>query len=119
MGGGHQFEIEAMREKKKVVQPIWAGIGCLMIVGLTTGGYLLGGWLITANSQKGWIALPAELAWPPQNPFLLVKLGLALIVLLIGSAAISIVYVLINPPKPGKFDVTDSSIFPPPPKRRK
>jgi hypothetical protein len=26
---------------------------------------------------------------------------------------------LINPPKPGKFDVIDPSIFPPPPRRMK
>jgi hypothetical protein len=48
---------------------------------------------------------------------LLVKLSFALLMLLIGSTLISIVYVIIRPPKPGKYDVIDPSIFPPTPHR--
>jgi phage shock protein PspC (stress-responsive transcriptional regulator) len=117
MGAGHQFEIDAMREKKKAIHPAWVAVGCFTLVGLTTAGYLLAGWFIAANSVNGWIPLPRELAGPPQSPYLLIRLALALIVLLFGSAVFSIVYTLINPPKPGKYDVIDPSIFPPPPKR--
>jgi len=119
MGGGHQFEIESMRDKKKEIHPAWSAIGCFIVAGLTTGGFLLGGWFVTANAEANWIALPAELAWPSQSPFLLLKLAFALIALLIGSTVISIAYVLVHPEKPGKFDVKDSSIFPPAPRRRR
>ncbi|MGB7537905.1 MAG: hypothetical protein WBM17_05145 [Anaerolineales bacterium] len=119
MGAGHQFEIEAMRDKKKTLHPAWAGVGCFILVGLTTLGYFLGDWFVGANSQAGWIPIPREWAWPAQSPFLLIKLASALLVLLLGSTLISIAYNLINPPKPGKFDVTDASIFPHPPRRRK
>jgi hypothetical protein len=119
MGAGHQFEIESMKQAKKTLHPAWAGIGCFLLVGLSIVGYLVGEWFLSVNAQRGWIPMPAELAWPAQNPFLLVKLGIALIVLLIGSTAISIVYTVLHPPKPGKFDVIDASIFPPPPRRRR
>jgi len=119
MGGGHEFQIEAMRDKKKPIHPMWAGVGCFMLVGLSTAGYLLGTWFITANGKQGWILLPSELAVPPENPFLFIKLSFALIVVLLGSAILSILYVVIHPPKPGRFDVIDASIFPPMPKRRK
>jgi hypothetical protein len=119
MGAGHQFEIESMKDKKKVVHPAWVAVGCFTVVGLSAAGYLLGEWFLRANTKEGWMPLPAELAWPPQNPFILMKLAFALIVLLLGSTIFSIVYTVINPPKPGKYDVLDASIFPPPPKRRK
>lgn len=70
-------------------------------------------WFISADQRHGWIALPEE------KFFLFFKLGFALIALLIGSALFSIVYGVIHPPKPGKYDVTDTTIFPPPPRRRK
>jgi hypothetical protein len=118
MGAGHQFEIEGMRDRKKILHPVWSAVGCFTLAGLTTLGYFLGDWFIGANSQAGWIPLPREWAWPAESPYLLVKLITALLVLLLGSTLISIVYTMVNPPKPGKFDVTDATIFPPPPRRR-
>ena len=117
MGAGHSFEIDSMKQKKKAIHPAWSAIGCFIVVGLTTAGYFLGNWFVSANAEAGWIPLPAELAWPAQSPFLLVKLSFALLMLLIGSTLISIVYVIIRPPKPGKYDVIDPSIFPPTPHR--
>ena len=119
MGMGHEFNIESMREKKNEIHPAWVGIGCILVVGLGALGYFLGNWFIISNAQSGWIALPIEWAAPAENPYLIVKLIFALFTLLIGSALISILYTLINPPKPGKYDVTDPSILPPPPRRRK
>jgi hypothetical protein len=117
MGAGHQVSIDSMQEKKNQINPAWAAVGCFTLVGLTVVGYLLGEWFVVANSTAGWIALPREWAWPAQSPFIIIKLAAALLTFLIGSTIISIVYTLINPPKPGKYDVIDPSIFPPPPKR--
>jgi hypothetical protein len=119
MGGGHQYEIEAMRNQKKPLHPAWVAVGCFSLVGLSTIGYLLGSWFIEADQKNGWIALPQEYALPASNPYLIIKLGIALIVVMFGSALFSIIYGVLNPPKPGKYDVTDSTIFPPPPKRRR
>jgi hypothetical protein len=94
-------------------------VGCFTIAGLSSAGYLLGNWFITADQKNGWMALPPEFAIPASNPYLIIKLAFALVVLLLGSAFVSVLYGVINPPKPGKFDVTDSTIFPPPPRRRK
>jgi len=119
MGVGHQFEMETMRDKKKFIHPAWAAVGCFSLVGLTAAGYFLGEAFLRANNEAGWIPLPQEWAWPPQNPYLIVKLATALFTFLIGTTVFSIAYTLINPPKPGKFDVIDPSIFPPPPRRMK
>jgi hypothetical protein len=119
MGAGHQFEIESMRDKKKPVHPAWVAVGCFTIVGLSAVGYLLGDWFVKADQEKAWIYLPAEFALPASNPYLIVKVAFALVMVLLGSALISVIYGIVNPPKPGKYDVTDSTIFPPPPRRRK
>ena len=117
MGAGHQFNIDAMRQQRKQIHPAWAGVGCFLVGGLSAAGYLLGSWFVSANADAHWIPLPRELAWPEQNPFLLIKVAFAVISLLLGSTIFSIVYVIIRPPKPGRFDVIDPSIFPPPPRR--
>jgi hypothetical protein len=119
MGAGHQFEIDSMKQRKKEIRPVWSAVGCFIVTGLTTGGYLLGSWFVSANKEANWIPLPPELAWPAQNPYVLLKLAFALLMLLIGSTAISIVYVLFRPIKPGKYDVIDPSIFPPTPRRNR
>jgi hypothetical protein len=119
MGAGHQFEIEAMRDKKKPLHPAWAAVGCFTVVGLSSAGYLLGNWFIAADQKNGWIALPPEYALPASNPYLIIKVAFGLIMLLLGSALISIVYGVLHPPKPGKYDVTDTTIFPPAPRRKK
>ncbi len=119
MGAGHQFEIAAMRDKKKPLHPVWVAVGCITLIGLSGVGYLLGDWFVKADLQKGWILLPREYALPASDPYLVIKLAVALLVVLIGSALISIIYGIVNPPKPGKYDVTDSTIFPPAPRRKK
>jgi Na+/proline symporter len=119
MASGHQFEIDSMRDKQKPLHPIWRGIGCILLVGLMSLGYLFAGWFLETNKSTGWIRIPAEFSFPPAEPYLFIKLILAFIFLLLSTAAITLIYALVHPPKPGKFDVIDPSIFPPPPKRRK
>ncbi len=119
MPTGHQFEMESMKEKEKTLHPIWRGVGCILLAGLMSLGYLLAGWLMAANKNAGWIRIPTEFAWPPAEPYLFFKLILAFVFLLLSTAVIAIVYALVHPTKPGRFDVIDPSIFPPPPKRRK
>jgi hypothetical protein len=89
------------------------------LVGLLSLGYLIAGWFIEANRSGHWVRIPAELAFPPAEPYLFIKLALAFIFLLLSTAVITIIYTLVHPTKPGKFDVIDPSIFPRPPKRRK
>jgi lysylphosphatidylglycerol synthetase-like protein (DUF2156 family) len=119
MGAGHTYEMESMKEKKKTIHPLWIGAGCLMVIGFIFAGYILAGWFIEANAKSHWIVIPPEFAWPPFSPYLLFRFVIGVFVLLLGSAAVTLVYSLVNPIKPGKYDVTDPSIFPPPPKRMK
>ena len=119
MTGGHQFEIDRMKDRKQPLKPIWVGVGCILLSLLMGAGYLIAGWLMDANNEAHWIRIPGELAWPPDEPYLLLKLLLAFVFLLFSMAAITLVYALIHPDKPGRFDVRDPSIFPPPPRQRK
>jgi len=86
--------------------------------GLTAAGCLLGGWFVAADAKERWLPLPPELAWPPQNPYLIIKPAFALILFLFGSAVISTVYVIVRPQKTGRFDAIDPSIFPIPPSEK-
>jgi hypothetical protein len=119
MPTGHQFEINSMKDRQKPLHPAWTGIGCILVAVLMGVGYLGAGWFMSMNNAAGWIRIPKEFAFPPAEPYLFFKLVLAFVFLLISTAVITLVYALVRPQKPGRFDVIDPSIFPPPPKRRK
>jgi len=93
-------------DKPKQVQlhPIWRGIGCLTLVGLLTGGFLAAAWFIPANFEQGWIFIPAVLNGPSQSPWLYAKLIFAILFAALGFAALTLIYGLVNPIKPGEFD---------------
>jgi hypothetical protein len=118
MPSGHQFEIQKMKSQQKPLHPAWTGVGCILVAGLMGLGYLVAGWFLAANNDAHWVHVPREFAFPPAEPYLFFKLILAFVFLLFGTAAITLIYAIVHPTKPGKFDVTDPSIFPRPPKRR-
>lgn len=107
-----QFEEE--REARKTLNPIWRGVGCIMIVLLAVFGYYLAHWFYTQNLVENWIYLPPELIWPSFASFLgdglLFKLIFAGLAMLIGYAILSFIYAIAFPIQPGELDM-------PPPKR--
>jgi quinol-cytochrome oxidoreductase complex cytochrome b subunit len=116
---GHQYEIDAMKDKEKPLHPLWTGVGCILMVALVALGYLAADLVIRADMDANWFPLPVQLAFPAQYPYMPIKIMAAVLVLLLGSALISLIYSVIFPRKPGRFEVTDPSIFPPPPRTRR
>jgi hypothetical protein len=105
---------ERERESRKTLNPIWRGVGCILVVVLAVLGYILANWFYTQNLVEKWIYLPPELIWPSFAPFLgdgvLFKLIFAGLSMILGYAIVSFVYAIAFPIEPGELDV-------PPPKR--
>ncbi|MBI4770315.1 MAG: hypothetical protein HY784_07895 [Chloroflexi bacterium] len=105
-------------QPKKGLNPVWRGVGCLLLVILTGGGFLGAGWFVQANYTHGWIYLPPELAQPLvtlppglpaplywlSQPWLGVKLVIAVLVAVLSFAILTVAYGVVNPIRPGKFD---------------
>ncbi|HSR47808.1 MAG TPA: hypothetical protein VLL77_07440 [Anaerolineales bacterium] len=102
-----QHEIE--REKKKRINPIWRGVGCLLMVILAMGGYLFSNWFIVQNDYYQWLYLPQEVVRPSFAPWLppgiLINLSVAVLFLIFTYLTISIVYAIAFPIKPGEYDL--------------
>jgi hypothetical protein len=107
------------REKKKEINPIWRGIGCVLIVVLTGGGYLFADWFLHQNEVNDWFALPQTLIdisflpWLPSG--LILKLAVAMVFFIISFGLINLVYAILFPIQPGKYD---SPPLKPPPRRK-
>jgi hypothetical protein len=99
------FQLREQDPNKKPLHPMWTGVGCVLVSAFMVAGYFLADWFLEANKGGRWIAIPPEFAWPDVAPYLLVKLAVGAMVLLLGSAFVSIVFAIVNPPKPGKYDV--------------
>lgn len=105
------------RDREKELNPVWRGVGCVLVVLLGLAGYLLAGWFLTANQQNAWIYLPPALYYPPYVPSFvppgtILKLAIALLVMVLGYGILSFVYAIMFPIQPGETDV-------PPLKRRR
>lgn len=100
---------EREREIKKRRNPIWRGVGCVLLVLLAMAGYFVSGWFFVANAQQQWIYLPPGIMVIPFAPWLprgmLAQLFVALVVVLFGYAFLSFLYAIFFPIKPGETDV--------------
>ncbi len=52
---------EREREAKRRMNPIWRGIGCVLLAALAIAGYLAAGWFLQQNAAQSWVYLPPEL----------------------------------------------------------
>ncbi len=114
----YQFSDRATREAlRKQINPVWRGIGCLLILALSVSGYLFAGWFLRANAQNGWIYIPPEVIRPPYislilPPGLLFQVVVAALFMLLSFGLLSFFYALFFPKQPGEKDV-------PTPRRRR
>lgn len=96
------------------MNPVWRGVGCLLLVILALAGYAFANWFLTANLENGWVFIPNEAMNPPFLPAwlfpylgggMMVKLISGLLFVLLGYGILSISYAILFPIKMGETDV--------------
>lgn len=112
--------LDEEREQRKQLDPMWRGIGCIIIVVVVAGGYLLATWFMRENIVQNWIHIPSEAYFPQIHPLidpyigkgLLVRLTVAGLAMIFAFGIITFVYAMAFPIQPLEHDVG-------PPSRRK
>jgi hypothetical protein len=99
---------EKERLKRKQINPIWRGIGCVLIIGLSVGGYFFADWVFYQNDIHNWFSLPGYIIDIPFLPWLpsgiLLKLGVALVFMVVSYGVMSLLYAILFPIQPGECD---------------
>ena len=103
---------ERERQEAKRMNPVWRGVGCLLIVAIGVLGYLFANWFLFQNSINKWVFLPAEVI-NPNIPVVggllaggnLVRLVVAMLFLLFAFAFMNFFYAIFFPVKPGEHDL--------------
>lgn len=112
-GGSRVREGEVDR---KNLHPIWRGVGCIFLLLLTVGGFMLGNYLLEIGffQQVMKMPIPRGYRWYPIEGLPgvpLVQLGAMVVVDILGFSLITLIWSFLNPPKLGKYDA-------PPPQRK-
>ena len=115
-----QFQQSQQMKPKQQMNPIWRGVGCIILLALAIGGYLAAGFLLDLNQHDPFLpfAVPANFSvviikgLPAVPGRVLVQLGAMVLVDIFAYAFLVIIYGIINPPRLGPQDA-------PPPERRK
>jgi hypothetical protein len=101
---------EEKRAARRRMNPIWRGVGCVMIVVITLAGYIFSGWFLRANIENAWIYVPPELYRPaflpsivPAGAFL--QAAVALVFMLFAFAFINFFYAIFFPIQKDETDV--------------
>jgi hypothetical protein len=106
----HSRAREAQKDKQ-AVHPVWRGVGCVFLVLLTVGSFVLAGYLF----EKGYVAqllrvnIPLGGYWTPVGGvhiprIWIVQAGVALAVDLLGFSVVTMIWAMLNPPKLGPTD---------------
>ncbi|MBI4771271.1 MAG: hypothetical protein HY784_12900 [Chloroflexi bacterium] len=91
--------------KAKTVNPIWRGVGCLILVLLTVGGYWLAGYLIGLNLVPLPTDIDIHLGKSLTVPGRLVLQVMATAFLdILAYGVMVVVWAIINPPKKSPLD---------------
>ncbi len=100
---------EREREAKRRMNPIWRGVGCVLLAALAVSGYLAAGWFLQQNAQQGWVYLPPVIMNIPYLTFLptgiVVQLFIAFVFMLFGYGILAVVYAMAFPVQRGETDV--------------
>jgi multisubunit Na+/H+ antiporter MnhB subunit len=97
-------EKDRERAKRKKINPIWRGVGCILVVILGIVGYFFAGWFM----EQGIIYFPAAIRRPAFAPWLpenaLVQGVIAFLFMLLSYAIINTIYAVAFPIKLGEKD---------------
>jgi hypothetical protein len=111
-------QLEQERAKKRETNPIWRGVGVILVAVMGVAGYAFSGWFLVENVANHWIYIPPQLYFPKVPAVLdflgngnMLRFAVALIFVLTAFAILNFVYALAFPIPPGEFDM-------PTPKRR-
>jgi len=92
--------------KKETINPIWRGIGFLILVALTVGGFLVTGYLIDLQQQTGFLpfSIPTNFNVPVGRSFsipgrLIMQLLVTIFLDVVAYGLMVIGYAMLNPPK--------------------
>jgi quinol-cytochrome oxidoreductase complex cytochrome b subunit len=109
MGKNDLYSPSSIGSNKKEIHPIWRGIGFIFLILIPILSYVGALTLLEENGKRGWFGIPRELLVPIFDPYLGVKIGIAvvLMVILYGLYTLLsfIVFSIAAPPRYGPFDV--------------
>jgi hypothetical protein len=90
---------QSSQKPRRVVQPIWRGIGCVLIIMIPILSYAIASLLIKANLVQQWIQIPSELRGSFILPVLgkigYAELSLTLVIMVICYGLLTVLYALI------------------------
>ena len=86
------------------MNPVWRGVGCILIVILGAAAYFFSGWFL----EQGLVYLPPEAIRPPFAPFLpdgaFVQIVISILFMMLCYTILSIIWAVMFPKKPGETD---------------
>jgi amino acid transporter len=92
------------REKAKRMNPVWHGVGCILIAILGTVAYFFSGWFI----EQGIVYIPREAMRPSFARFLpdgvFVQIVISILFMMLCYTILSIIWAVIFPKKPKETD---------------
>ena len=92
------------REKAKRMNPVWSGVGCILIVILGTAAYFFSGWFL----GSGLVYIPPEVMRPSFATFLpdgvFIQIVISILFMMLCFSVLSIIWAILFPKKPGETD---------------
>ena len=90
------------KETKRRINPIWGGIGLLLIPVYLLGSYYLAEFLVAQNRAQGWVYIPGSITPMQQTLALAAAIGFG------SFAIISLVWSVVHGPLGGPTDINYS-----------
>lgn len=106
-GAWRDIQHERERQARKQTNPVWRGVGCLLVIVMGALGWAFANWFIAA----GLIYFPPQLISPPDPipAFLsggnLIRIVATILFALTAFGVINFVYAILFPVKPGEHDL--------------